>query len=103
MARIAIQDAGGALVRYQCPPTRQRCSPPTVCVCATGATFDAAEVAGCPESWGKQHLDGYRSGPLVPRTCRADSGDASFPVYPDAGGALSFTALGNAGVTVGVR
>jgi len=95
VAHIAMQSPGGMIIQYSCPARPGRTCPDAVCICTAGVRFTALQIGACRANWRARHMLGDR--------CAADSAKTSFPVYPEAGGALVFTALGETGATAKVQ
>lgn len=90
VARLALTSGRGIAVRYECRDGEGRSCPQKACLCASGATFTAAEIGDlCTDGWEKRR----RSGGGV--RCGADDAEASIVIYPE-GGKLFFRALGPA-------
>lgn len=103
VAHVTLQSGAGAFVQYTCPVAGECSTKPTICVCKKSVEFSAAEVSGCPDSWRKAHLSNDQANVFVKRACQDNSSEASFAIYPQAGGSLAFTALGNAPAKVTVK
>lgn len=101
VAHVTLQSGAGARVQYDCPPG-SKCSTSLICVCTQSQKLSAAEVAGCPASWRKDHLASDPNA-FFTLVCQQGSAEAAFAIYPQAGGSLAFTALGNAPARVTVK